>query len=86
MSWVFSKIFSFFTRNFTQNDDDKLILVRLQNELQRVREQNENVEVILVSKDLKEWKVAFKRCSSSNCEGFKLFFSSFHRLIPSLVF
>ena len=78
MSWIFSKIFSYFIRNPFDNNDDQLILIRLQNELQRIREQNKNVEVISVSEDLKEWKIEFKKSSSNNFEGIKTDY--FHNL------
>ena len=76
MSWVFSKIINFFSRNPPENSGDQLILTTLQNELELIRERSGNVEVISVSEDFKEWIVAFKGSSSSSYEGVKVDFLS----------
>ena len=79
MSWIFSKAFSIFTSASSENSEDKmssLVLKRLQKELELVRKQNENVEVVSVSEDFTQWEVTFRGRYSSNYEGVKteLFF------------
>ena len=77
MSWIFSKVFSVLKGTPSENSEDKmssLVSKRLQKELELVRKQNKNIELISVSEDLMEWKVIFKRPSSSNYEGFKFDF------------
>ena len=73
---IFTKILNLSSRNPPENDGGQLILIRLQNELELIRERSGNVEVISVSEDLEEWIVAFKGSSSSSYEGVKVDFLS----------